>query len=102
MIVHPIYPQESQEAQQDSTQASTVASTAYDSIWATSQIPEQGPVGSERFMLAEDKLYVVFAVVLIIWFGIAFYVFRTNRKLAALESALSERSLEEGITEELT
>ena len=73
------------------------ASTAYDSTWATEQIPEMGPVGSEKFMLAEDKLFVVLAVVLIIWFGIAYYLFRTDRQIQALEKSFAERSPEQSI-----
>lgn len=89
-----IEPQEAQETQQD-------ASTAYDSTWATSQIPEQGPVGSERFMLAEDKLFVVLAVVLIIWAGLAYYLFKTDRQILALEKSIAERSTEASIAESL-
>ncbi len=73
------------------------ASTAYDSTWATNQIPEMGPVGSEKYMLAEDKLFVVLAVVLVIWFGIAFYLFKTERQILSLEQALAERSPEGSI-----
>ena len=92
MTFNPIPVDILQEAPQD-------ASTAYDSTWATDQIPEMGPVGSEKFMLAEDKLFVVLAVVLIIWFGIAYYLFKTERQIHALEKSLSERSPEQGIAE---
>ncbi len=47
--------------------------------------PDAPPVGAERFLLQQDKLYVVLAVVLIIWLGIAFYLVRTDRRLARLE-----------------
>ncbi len=86
MTIHPIFPQDAQEAGQDAIH------TPYDSTWALQQIPEQGPVGSERLMLAEDKLFVVLAVVLIIWIGIALYLFRSDRKLSRLERAIEERS----------
>lgn len=46
-------------------------------------------------MLAEDKLYVVLAVVLIIWFGIVYFILRTDRKLSKVE-----RSIESGIPSE--
>ena len=87
-----------QEVQQDAQQD---ASTAYDSTWATAQIPEMGPVGSEKIMLAEDKLFVVLAVVLIIWAGIAYYLFKTDRKIRDLEVALAERTPEAGIAESI-
>lgn len=93
MTLYPIF----QETPQDTARAMPESQddaihTAYDSTWALSQIPEKGPLGSERFMLAEDKLFVVLAVVLIIWAGLAVYLFRTDRKLTRLEQALKERS----------
>lgn len=83
-----------QEAQQEAT-------TAYDSTWATEQIPEMGPVGSEKIMLAEDKLFVVLAVVLIIWAGLAYYLFKTDRKIRNLELSLAERTPGAGIAESI-
>lgn len=65
--------------------------TAYDSVWAGQEVPVQEPVGLERTMLAEDKLYVVLAVVLIIWIGLVFFVYRTDRRIAHLERTLQER-----------
>jgi CcmD family protein len=87
MTIHPLY------ARQDTTRAD--AATAYDSIWADAAVPQKPPVGLERVMLAQDKLYVVLAVVLIIWAGIAFFLLRTDRRLAALE-----RTVEAGIPQE--
>jgi len=52
---------------------------------------EQAPVGLERVMLAEDKLPVVLAVVLIVWAGILLLLLRTERRLARLERTLDER-----------
>ncbi len=60
----------------------------YDDVWSQSEIPTQEPVGLERVMLAEDKLFVVLAVVLIIWIGIAALIMRTDRRLDRLENAL--------------
>ncbi|WP_054685869.1 CcmD family protein [Rhodothermus marinus] len=65
--------------------------TPYDTIWATAAVPTKPPQGIERVMLAEDKLYVVLAVVLIIWFGLILFIFRTDRKLDRLERTLQER-----------
>ncbi len=60
----------------------------YDTIWAQSEVPVQEPQGIEQVMLAEDKLFVVLAVVLIIWAGIAFMMLRTDRRLSRLEEHL--------------
>ena len=48
--------------------------------------------GIERVMLAEDKLPVVLAVVLVVWLGIALLLFRTERRLARLERRLDEEA----------
>ncbi len=62
------------------------ASTAYDTIWANPET--QAPVGLESVFLAQDKLYVVLVVVLIIWFGILLFLYRTDRKIDKLERTL--------------
>ena len=51
----------------------------------------QAAEGLEAVMLSNDKLYVVLVVVLIIWFGLLFFLFRTDRRLARLERTLEER-----------
>lgn len=66
---------------QDSTEATT-------SVPTLTGVPEAPPVGPERYMLQQDKLYVVLAVVLVIWLGVAFYLFRTDRRIARLETHL--------------
>ena len=66
-------------------------SAVYDSVWAGTEIPDAPPVGLETVMLQQDKLYVVLAVVLIIWFGVLFFLFRTDRRLARLEKDLDAR-----------
>lgn len=73
MTIHPV------------PQDASVDSTAYDSIWAGKNVPTQQPEGLERVMLADGKIYVVLAVVLIIWFGLLIFLFRTDRKLDRLE-----------------
>lgn len=77
---------------QDSTQTTPVE-TAYDSIW-TSEVPVADPSPLERIMLAEDKLYVVLAVVLVIWFGIVLMLLRTDRKIKNLERRLADEGLD--------
>ena len=85
-----------QDAAQVAPQDSTTAGlpTVYDSVWTN---PDVLPVSSplEQVMLQQDKLFVVLAVVLIIWLGLAYFILRTDRKLDKLE-----RSVEEGIPEE--
>ena len=48
------------------------------------------PQGIERVMLASDKLPVVLAVVLLIWFGLLFLLFRTDRRISRIEKELNE------------
>ena len=80
------------DAAQDPGQEDAVGqTTAYDSVWAQSEIPVQESAGIERILLSEDKLYTVLAVVLIIWFGIVFFLLRTDRRLARLERTIGER-----------
>ena len=75
-----------QQAIPDTTQAAT----AYDSVWANPDLPTQAASGLEAVMLSQDKLYVVLAVVLIIWFGLLFFVLRTDRKLDKLERKIGD------------
>ncbi|GIV58874.1 MAG: hypothetical protein KatS3mg042_1787 [Rhodothermaceae bacterium] len=81
---------------QDAGQTAPPAQAApYDSVWAHTDLPTQPPTALEQVMLAHDKLYVVLAVVLIIWFGLLFFLYRTDRKLDALERTVEERIPEE-------
>ncbi|OZC01923.1 CcmD family protein [Rubricoccus marinus] len=45
----------------------------------------------ERVMLAENKLPVVLAVVLVVWVGILLLLWRTERRLARVEAELDRR-----------
>lgn len=58
---------------------------------AAQAVTEQPPAGVERVMLADDKLPVVLAVVLIVWLGVLILLFRTDRRLARVERQLDER-----------
>ncbi len=79
MIIHPL-----QEADAGGQ------STPYDTLWTgQEEVPIQESTGLERVMLSEDKLYVVLAVVLIIWIGLAMLIVRTDRKLERLERNLN-------------
>ena len=75
---------------QDATQDAEATSTAYDSLWAGGDLPTQAPSALEQIMLAQDKLYVVLAVVLIIWFGIIFLTMRTDRHISNLERSVED------------
>ncbi len=71
-------------------------STAFDSIWANN-IPTKAPSPLEEVMLSHDKLYVVLAVVLIIWIGITIFLLRTDKRIDQLE-----RLVDEGIPDQDT
>ena len=65
--------------------------TAFDSIWAGGNIPTQAPSPLEELMLSHDKIYVVLAVVLIIWIGITIFLLRTDRRIDRLERLVDDR-----------
>ncbi|MBO6575382.1 MAG: CcmD family protein [Rhodothermales bacterium] len=69
--------------------------TAYDSIWAGSEVPVQTATGLEAIMLSNDKLYVVLAVVLIIWIGISVLLLRTDKRIDRLERMVEDRITDE-------
>ena len=70
-------------------QDTTGIATSYDSTWAadsaTAATSTPAQSGMEAVMLSQDKIYVVLAVVLIIWIGIALFIWRTDRRLDRLE-----------------
>ncbi len=55
----------------------------------------QASSGIEAAMLSNDKLFVVLAVVLIIWAGVALFIFSTDRKLDRLEAEINDREAQE-------
>jgi hypothetical protein len=61
--------------------------SAYDSTW-TERPEAQAPEGLDRIMGADGKIYVVLAVVLLIWFGLVALLVRTDRKIDRLEREL--------------
>ncbi len=88
MTIHLLFtPQEVEQAQRQAA--------PYDSIWANTAQPGQPTSALEQVMLSQDKIYVVLAVVLIIWLGLMVFLFRTDRKIDALE-----RTVEACIPEE--
>lgn len=60
--------------------------TRYDSVWTSStEIPSKEPLGFERIMVDDGKIFVVLGVVLIIWIGLLTFLFSTDRRLRSLE-----------------
>ncbi|MFB6247252.1 MAG: CcmD family protein [Salinibacter sp.] len=77
-------------------QARPDTASAYDSTW-TEQPASQRPEGLERVMLADSKIYVVLAVVLLIWAGLVTLLVRTDHKIDRLERRLeADRSSPDG------
>ncbi len=68
--------------------------TAFDSVWS-SNIPTQPPSPLEAVMLADDKIFVVLTVVLIIWLGIVIFLLRTDKKIDRLERLVEDRISDE-------
>lgn len=79
-----------QDGSAQTVQRSQDASTPFDSIWAGGDIPTQPPTPLEQVMLSQDKLYVVLAVVLIIWIGIVVLLLRNDAHLRKLERTAEE------------
>jgi hypothetical protein len=76
------------QALPDSTDG--IVHTAYDSLWTGADIPTQTPSALEQIMLADDKIFVVLAVVMIIWIGIIILVMRTDKHLKSVERSVAE------------
>jgi CcmD family protein len=94
MTIHPatpsdalrIPPQQRPEADGASRPASAPDTSVYDTVWTErGEIPEKQAEGFEAVMVADGKIYVVLAVVLIIWFGLLYFLVRTDRRIAQLE-----------------
>ena len=82
MTVHPVRADDASALHPLQERPDTTA--AYDSTWSE-QAPTQKPSEMERVMLSSGKIYVVLAVVLIIWVGLLTILFRTDRKIDRLE-----------------
>lgn len=54
-------------------------------------LPEAPPTPLETVMLQQDKLYVVAAVLTLIWLGLAWLLVSNDRRLDRLERALDAR-----------
>ena len=63
-----------------------------DSLHAVAQLlPDAPPTPLETIMLQQDKLYVVAAVLTLIWLGVAWLLLANDRRLDRLERALDAR-----------
>jgi len=87
MTVHPVLPHSDVPARPAQERPDTA--TAYDTTWAEQPV-EQEPQGLDRVMGADGKIYVVLAVVLIIWIGLLTILIRTDRKIDRLERRLEQ------------
>jgi len=54
------------------------------------EIPEAPPAPIEQLMLSHDRIYVVLGVVLVIWFGLLYFLFRTDRRLDRIEKEVEQ------------
>jgi len=86
--------EQAMQAVQDSLRNAESVATAYDSIWGGTS-PAAAPSPLEQVMLSNDKLFVVLVVVLIIWFGVIFFLLRTDRKISGLERSIEDRIYEQ-------
>jgi hypothetical protein len=82
MTIHPIRPSDPPTLRPGQERPDTTS--AYDSTWA--EQPESAPPeGLDRIMGQDGKIYVVLAVVLLIWLGLLTLLFRTDQKIERLE-----------------
>lgn len=86
MTIHPFSPDTPATLRPQQERPDTVS--AYDTTWAEQQPASQEPEGLDRVMGADGKIYVVLAVVLVIWVGLLIVLFRTDRKIDRLERRL--------------
>jgi hypothetical protein len=87
MTIHPIRSDDALTSRPAQERPDTAS--AYDSTWAEQPAaPSQQPSGLDRVMGQGGKIYVVLAVVLLIWIGLVTVLFRTDRKIDRLERRL--------------
>ena len=86
MTIHPIRPSDDAPTYRPAQERPDTA-TAHENTWAE-QPAAQSPQGLDRIMGQNGKIYVVLAVVLLIWIGLLTVLFRTDRKIDRLERRL--------------
>ncbi|GEM_PF-1685447 len=92
MTIHPLRPSDAPTPRPVQERPDTAS--AYDSTW-TEQPVAQAPEGLDRIMGQGGKIYVVLAVVLLIWIGLVTVLFRTDRKIDRLERRLDRHISED-------
>ncbi|MBX6380339.1 CcmD family protein [Thermoflavifilum aggregans] len=55
------------------------------------QVPQEGPEMA-TLMRSNGKIYVVVAVIVVIWLGVLLYLISIDRKLSRLEKAEAEKN----------
>jgi len=91
MTIHPLRPSDPPALRPAQERPDTTA--AYDTTW-TEQSDDPAPEGLDRIMGQDGKIYVVLAVVLLIWIGVVALLFRTDRRIERLERRV-DRSISE-------
>jgi hypothetical protein len=91
MTIHPVSASDSALPPRPHQERPDTTQSAYDSTW-TERPDTQAPEGLDRIMGADGKIYVVLAVVLLIWFGLVALLVRTDRKIDRLERQLDNPS----------
>ncbi|ABC44095.1 hypothetical protein SRU_2190 [Salinibacter ruber DSM 13855] len=91
MTIHPLRPSDPPALRPEQERPDTTA--VYDSTW-TEQPDAAAPDGLDRIMGQDGKIYVVLAVVLLIWIGVVALLFRTDRRIERLERRI-DRSISE-------
>jgi hypothetical protein len=85
MTIHPLPSSDAPTLRPQQVRPDTAS--AYDSTW-TEQPAAQPATGLDAIMGQGGKIYVVLAVVLLIWIGLVTVLFRTDRKIDRLERRL--------------
>jgi len=84
MTIHPLRSSDAPTLRPAQERPDTTS--AYDSTWTEQSAAESAqPSGLDRLMGQNGKIYVVLAVVLLIWFGLLAVLVRTDRKIERLE-----------------
>lgn len=95
MTIHPFPPEHGRDALTLRPQQERPDTTSpYDTTWTEQPAESQPATGLDRIMGTDGKIYVVLAVVLLIWFGVLVVLFRTDRRIDRLERRL-ERDISE-------
>ncbi len=92
MTIHPIRPSDPPTLRPAQDRPDTTS--AYDTTW-TEQPEGESPTGLDRLLGQDGKIYVVLAVVLLIWIGLLTVLFRTDRKIDRLERRLDRHISED-------